>query len=222
MSEQHGLLLAALVLVAVSGALLVSLLRVRSALGALRKRFAPVLDGEAERQRFANEADALRSQNAERRADWERQFREAMNELASLTQQLDAARDAVQLQSFGLYEPHYDFATSAEYKERLDRVHGEQKKMIRDKGAAVCPTEWRIEGNLAEGRKMVRRQLKLMLRAFNGECDAAVAKVRYDNVVAIEERIARAFEAINKLGEPPLLPHIRVLTTSTGRASTCL
>ena len=40
-----------------------------------------------------------------------------------------------------------------------------------------------------------------MLRAFNGECDAAVGKVRFNNAVSLENRIRRSFEQINKLGE---------------------
>jgi len=40
-----------------------------------------------------------------------------------------------------------------------------------------------------------------MLRAFNGECDAAAANVSYNNVKKMEERLAKSFEAINKLGE---------------------
>ncbi|HEV7301301.1 MAG TPA: DUF4041 domain-containing protein [Tepidisphaeraceae bacterium] len=48
---------------------------------------------------------------------------------------------------------------------------------------------------------MMREQTKLMLRAFNGECDAAVAKVRYNNAVTLENRIQRSFDHINKLGK---------------------
>ncbi|WP_394828053.1 DUF4041 domain-containing protein [Pendulispora albinea] len=48
---------------------------------------------------------------------------------------------------------------------------------------------------------MVKQQAKLMLRAFNGECDAAIAKVRYDNVIKLEERVSKAYRDINKLGE---------------------
>jgi hypothetical protein len=47
---------------------------------------------------------------------------------------------------------------------------------------------------------MVERQSKLMLRAFNGESDAAIAKVKYDNVTALEQRITKACEEVNKLG----------------------
>src|SRR5687768_6221431 len=40
-----------------------------------------------------------------------------------------------------------------------------------------------------------------MLRAFNGECDAAIAKVKYNNVTNLETRIKKSYEAINKLGQ---------------------
>ncbi len=38
-------------------------------------------------------------------------------------------------------------------------------------------------------------------RAFNGESDAAIAKARYDNVTKLEQRLTKAYDAINKLGE---------------------
>ena len=48
---------------------------------------------------------------------------------------------------------------------------------------------------------MIRQTTKVILRAFNGECDAAAANVSYNNVKKMEERLAKSFEAINKLGE---------------------
>ena len=39
-----------------------------------------------------------------------------------------------------------------------------------------------------------------MLRAFNGECDAAVAKVSWNNVSKLEERVEKAYADINNLG----------------------
>lgn len=47
---------------------------------------------------------------------------------------------------------------------------------------------------------MQKQYCKLLLRAFNGECDAAVAKVTWNNATKMEERIAKAFDAINQLG----------------------
>ena len=67
--------------------------------------------------------------------------------------------------------------------------------------ATHCPQQWTLDGSAAKGRKMVNEHAKLMLRAFNGECDAAIAKVEYNNVNNLETRINRSFAAINKLGE---------------------
>lgn len=48
---------------------------------------------------------------------------------------------------------------------------------------------------------MVKLHQKLLLRAFNGECDAAITNVTWNNVTKMEERIRKSFEAINKLGD---------------------
>ncbi len=48
---------------------------------------------------------------------------------------------------------------------------------------------------------MVKHNMKLILRAFNGECEGALADVSWNNVTRMEERIRKSFEAPNKLGE---------------------
>ncbi len=40
-----------------------------------------------------------------------------------------------------------------------------------------------------------------MLRAFNGECEAAIANVTWSNAQTMEGRIRKAFIDINKLGQ---------------------
>jgi hypothetical protein len=104
------------------------------------------------------------------------------------------------LQSFGFYTPHYDFPDSSRYQQELDSVRAAQAGMISDKTAAVCDTQWNVRGSVREGEKMVGQYLRIMLRAFNGECDAAIAKVKYNNVLVMSSRIQKAAEAINKLG----------------------
>lgn len=142
------------------------------------------------------------------RAALARDVEKSRGELATLAESLRQVRAEVQLldeqahlYSFGLYQPHYDFASSADYARQLDRIREEQKEMIKRGRAAICHTEWQVGGSKREGKKMTDRSLKLMLRAFNGECDAATAKVRYNNVHVMEARIEKAYEAINRLGE---------------------
>lgn len=122
-------------------------------------------------------------------------------EIAAAKRELASVEEALDIQSFGFYSPKYGFEEVAQYVARLATIRAEQKRLITDDLAAPCDTTWTVGGSKAEGKKMVRQQAKLMLRAFNGECDAAVAKVKYDNVTTLEERLRKAFEQINKLGE---------------------
>ena len=167
----------------------------------LRVRFKDVLNVEAERDKVAKEKEDLMREVKAQRSRWEGEFTETVSKLEDLTKHLDIVRDTVEMQSFGLYETEFDFGTSDEYKDAIREIRESQKQMIREKTAAVCPTEWEVEGNKAKGRQMVNRQLRLQLRAFNGEGGSAISNVRYNNIVRMGERIEKAFLAINKLGE---------------------
>lgn len=114
--------------------------------------------------------------------------------------ELESVEEAIEIQSFGFYRPKYGFDSSSAYTARLQEIREQQKRLIKEDGATHCGTAWKIDGSLAEGKKMIRQLSKLMLRAFNGECDAAIAKARYDNVVMLAGRIAKARVDINALG----------------------
>jgi hypothetical protein len=102
---------------------------------------------------------------------------------------------------YGFYDKNYSFTTSTEYKIELEKVLDQMKEMIKNNEAVVCNVDWTIGNSKAEGRRMVKQLTKLMLRAFNGESDTAIAKVSWSNIVTMEARIDRAFESINKSGE---------------------
>ena len=115
--------------------------------------------------------------------------------------ELASVEEALDIQSFGFYQPRYGFESSAQYVLRLKAIKDEQQAMIKADTAAPCDAKWTVGGSAAEGKRMIKQQAKLMLRAFNGECDAAIAKVRYDNVEKLEQRLKKAFDEVNKLGE---------------------
>ena len=102
--------------------------------------------------------------------------------------------------SFGLYEPHFEFDTAEDYKVELKATRDRQRELIRSGDATDSPGTWTINGSRTEGKKMERQYTKVMLRAFNGECDAAVAKVSWNNASKMEQRVEKAFGDINKLG----------------------
>jgi hypothetical protein len=102
--------------------------------------------------------------------------------------------------SFGVYEPIYNYSTSEEYKAKLEAIRIQVKELIKDDRAVYSAVEWSVGGSKVEGRRMMKQYSKLMLRAFNGECDSAIARVNWNNMGNMEARISKSFEAINKLG----------------------
>lgn len=121
--------------------------------------------------------------------------------VALLRGEMQSLEEMAELHSFGFYKPRYDFANSQAYQAELEKIRASQKLMIKEKTAAVCPIEWQVNGSAREGRKQINQTLKLMLRAFNGESDAAIAKVKYNNVHVMENRISNAWKAINGMSE---------------------
>ena len=89
--------------------------------------------------------------------------------------------EEIGLQDFGLYRPRFDFATSDGYKERLAQIRTQQKDMIKQGQAVIGNMNWTVNGSKSEGQKMVKDMQKLLLRAFNSECDELVDKVKYNN-----------------------------------------
>ncbi|WP_241759060.1 DUF4041 domain-containing protein [Pyxidicoccus parkwayensis] len=265
-SMQPEIVAPALVSLVLAGLLVRTFIQLR----ALRQRFKPVLDVEAERQRILAEVERTKAEAAQTlalernkaaaelarnreeadasirsaRADLERaksaadeairldrtrmdaeltranerasaivqnaeaRRQQALSEqmqlkaaIANLQAELRPLEEEAVLRSYGLYKPIYNLSSSEKYEQRLEDIRDQQKSMLKDKKAAFCRIEWEVNGSKAEGRKQTERTLKLMLRAFNGEADACVAKVTYKNIKAMEARIEKAAEAISGLTE---------------------
>lgn len=74
--------------------------------------------------------------------------------------------EEVLYQSYSLYKPIYDFATSEEYKEELERIRIQQKGMIKNQEAVVCTVNWKVDGSEAKGKKVTNDNIKLILRSL--------------------------------------------------------
>ena len=160
-----------------------------------QQRFRGIIDLDGERERIIKETEAgevtLHGAQALQK-DLETKIQGLQAELQVLEEESD-------IRSYGFYKPHYQFENVDSYEAELERIRDAQKGMLKDKKAAVCESEWRVNGSLVEGRKQIKDTLKLILRAFNGESDAAVATVRYNNVQTMEARIRKSWEALNDL-----------------------
>lgn len=112
----------------------------------------------------------------------------------------DDAPEVSTFSDFGLYTPIYKFMDAAQYSDRLNQIRQRQKQMIRDRIACTYPRDMTYNGDKRQGAALVNDWMKLMLRAFNGECDAFILKARFDNVTALAQRIRKSAEAINAIG----------------------
>ena len=183
------------------------LLRVRSEYAVFRARYSGIVDLDKARE---ERADALQrvsvmAREASEKFDRDKgvlqgQYGNALEQYERLRAEIALLEENVEDISFGLYHPHFDFQSSEEYKAAMEAARDRQKALVRDGRAATCDANWSINNSQREGERMAKQNIKLFLRAFNAECDAAIGNVAWNNATKMEERIRKSFDALNKLG----------------------
>lgn len=122
------------------------------------------------------------------------------NEIADKKKEIVCLDDEILVQEFGLYRPRYKLATALDYKEALTDIRNRQKEAIKLNYALTGNPNWTVNGSAAKGKKMVSDTQKLLLRAFNSECDELVDRVKYSNFDASLNKMKKSAETISKLG----------------------
>jgi hypothetical protein len=135
----------------------------------------------------------------------------AERDLRIVLDALDLKADDAHLLEVGFYEPVYAFADLPRFEKELQRVREKQKDMLTldgENGNKRAAAFWlnqdsteAFQGQPRQTAKLIKNILRLMLRAFNGECDAYIAKVNYRNIEAMKKRMDSSFDQINKLAE---------------------
>lgn len=110
--------------------------------------------------------------------------------------------DQAMYEDYGLYKPRYDFSNSSTFKGKLSEVRANQKQMLRDGTAGEIFRPMLLDNSQYRGRSMQKKNIKQLVRSFNGECEAAINKVTKNNIEIIEKRINRSFDQLNKLNGP--------------------
>lgn len=172
----------------------------------LRARYAGIIDAdaavaEAKRQLEAATRDraAQDAQDGQKRAALTAEYEQALATYRELKRELSLVEESLNDISFGMYKPHFSFQAPEEYKTALTQLRDQERILIRDGRAAVCAVTWSVGNSEKEGARMVGQNIKLVLRAFNGECEAARADVSWNNITKMEERIRKSHEAMGKL-----------------------
>ena len=155
------------------------------------KRYRPIINLDKAIQEKALTKDKLISQIGELKTGY-----------TNLKKEHDVYYDDLEMVSYGHYTPHYDFVDAVSYKNKLTEIRNKQKRLIKNKQAILCDTEWSVLGSKEKGRIMTNRTIKLGLNAFNVQSDNTILKVTFSNITNSEERLKRIKDNINKLLQP--------------------
>lgn len=164
-----------------------------------KKTLADMKDDELEA--YFREKEAEKSKLEATIKELEKVLLSTKEKTAEAKKELLSFEDDLLVESFGLYKPRYDFANSLTYQTELNNIRDQQKKLIKDGNATTKPPAWTIDGDEKAGKKLMDEARKLMLRAFNNECEAAINKIRAKNIDVIKRRITKSYEDINKLNQ---------------------
>lgn len=158
----------------------------------------------ADADRLRREAEDLRKKIEEEKASLEKLEKQNFKLDAIVKAKVSKSRvldDELLVEEFGLYRPRFDFADSTHYKDALDRCRRKQKEAVKSFSKAADKTSWTVNGSASKGKAMVREISRLLMMAYNGECDEIVRKVKATNVERSLERIEKSAAAINRNGK---------------------
>lgn len=94
--------------------------------------------------------------------------------------------------------PEYLYETSKRFAEEIKLVRENQRNMISEKAAVRYPETTTISDDPSVNKKVLRGQVKLMLTAFNIECDKLIGRVKPSTYPATLERIEKLANSLEK------------------------
>lgn len=159
-----------------------------------------IVTQQADLRKLQQQFEDTQAKTAKQVAKAQKELNALNNQIAQAKKELVETNEEVLMQSFGLYKPHFAFANSTEYKDELAKVRTQQKECIKAGRAATGRDGWVVNGDKRKGAKMIQDMQKLLIRAFNCECDDVIDHVKFNNLEAAEKRIESSFTAISKLG----------------------
>lgn len=120
-------------------------------------------------------------------------------ELEELMGDLDLYSRLDEYTAHGHFEmPQYLYESSTRFAEEIKDVRQQQKDMIKDKTAITFPESTVISNDKSFNNSILNGQVKLMLNAFNIECDLLIGKVSPSSFGRTLERIEKLANTLEK------------------------
>ncbi len=159
-----------------------------------------IAEQKEELEKLKKQSADMQTASAKKESETKQALRLLESQIKQAKVELIETEEEVLMQSFGLYKPHFAFANSTGYKEELASVREQQKTFVKLGKAATGNEGWTVNGDKRKGTKMIHDMQKLLIRAFNCECDDVIDHVKFNNIESALKRIDTSFSAISKLG----------------------
>ena len=156
------------------------------------------LDAVERRSRMAEIANELTSLEGKRKKS-EQDLESIAAEIYQKRSQLSVLDEDLLLETFGFYKLKLPLLKSEQFKNHLSALREKQKELIKA-GLAASGGGWTVDGSRQKGDRLVKDMLKLLIRAFNNECDSCVENVKFNNIESFEKRIEKSFDSLNRIG----------------------
>lgn len=124
--------------------------------------------------------------------------------------ELSTLESALQQHAIGIgtvdrkvFERVTDFSQLGKMELKLNDIKEQAKLLVKNKKACICALSgsMQVNGRKADATKLINREIKLRLRCFDNEVDAAVALANWNNINRLIERVKRVFLDINNKGK---------------------
>lgn len=120
-------------------------------------------------------------------------------DLEELIGDIDLYSRLAEYTAHGHFEmPQYLYETSTRYIEEIKDIRQQQKDMIKNNIAITFPDSTVISNDKSLNKKILNGQIKLMLTAFNIECDMLIGKVSPSSFGRTLERIEKLANILEK------------------------
>lgn len=166
-------------------------------------------------EKLSNDAFKEFSKNCDKATKIEEEISELEKTLGEL---IEKEENTMKLSDMGAYNFSYHYEDSTKYEEKLKELKEKQKFMMSydpDALMQIIPSEydgiggvvkhfeveWMYTWEKSKQNKQDRQRKnidRLLVRAFNNECDNIISNVRYSNIGTSANKIKKSFESMNK------------------------
>lgn len=128
-----------------------------------------------------------------------KQESELSDNITSIKEDISIYQPVHGLMNVGFFEePEYLYETGERFKEEIKSIREQQKILITEGKAIVIPNSIALTSNTSYVKRVLGGQSKLMLKAFNVECDNLMSLVKPSNYAKILERIDKVAGDLEK------------------------